>query len=112
MQLTPFVKALGQGLSIPLNRFDVSAGSPFPAILTDYEGVLCETTRWSLQKLDLGTEYVGAVAVERDTPQLYCWDWQDSETIAVPSLTLFDISLGLIAARPRARSKPATFVQL
>ena len=76
-QKEAFVKALGQGLSIPLNRFDVSVGSPVPTSVT-YEGLgFAETTRWSLQELNLGAKYVGAVVVEGDTLQLQCWDWQD-----------------------------------
>ena len=71
-----YIKALGRGLSIPLNRFDVSAGSPVPTSVTSESWGFPKTTRWSLQDLNLGDKYVGAVAVEGDTPQLQCWDWQ------------------------------------
>lgn len=76
-QKEAFVKALGQGLSIPLNRFELPVGSPDITSVT-YEGFgSLETSRWSLRALNLGADYVGAIAVEGDIPQVQCWDWKD-----------------------------------
>ena len=76
-QKEAFVKALGQGLSIPLDRFSVSVGSQVATSVT-YEGWgFPETTRWSLRELNLGADYVGAIALEGDLPQLQCWSWED-----------------------------------
>jgi 4'-phosphopantetheinyl transferase len=46
-----YIKALGVGLSIPLNSFDVSSGS---------------IGRWSIRSIDLPSPYVGAVCTEGD----------------------------------------------
>lgn len=76
-QKEAFVKALGQGLTIPLNRFDVSVGSPVPTSVTSEGWSFTETTRWSLRELNLGADYVGAIAVEGEIPQVQCWTWED-----------------------------------
>ena len=76
-QKEAYVKALGQGISIPLNRFDVSVGSPVTTSVTNESCGFPETTRWSLRELNLGADYVGAVAVEGDISQLQCWNWED-----------------------------------
>jgi 4'-phosphopantetheinyl transferase len=62
-----FVKALGGGLSVPLNRFQISIGSDHPAHLLWVEGE--ESDRWSL--LDLSEPGVAAaLVIEGPTPVL------------------------------------------
>jgi 4'-phosphopantetheinyl transferase len=58
-----FIKARGQGLSIPLDAFEVSLvpGAP-PAILATHDDPE-EAGRWSLHELSPGAGYVAAVAV-------------------------------------------------
>ena len=76
-QKEAFVKALGQGLSIHLNRFNLPMSSPNPTSVT-YEGsCFLETSRWSLLDLNLGADYVGSIAVEGDMPRVHCWKLQE-----------------------------------
>jgi 4'-phosphopantetheinyl transferase len=58
-----FIKALGEGLSHPLDRFSVTVQAEEPARLieTDVEG---EAGRWTLESLDPPTGFVGALALE------------------------------------------------
>jgi len=57
-----YIKATGDGLSMPLNRFDVSlAAGP---ILLRVAGRLEEASRWALQDLEPGPGFAAAVAVE------------------------------------------------
>lgn len=56
------VKALGDGLSMPLDRFDVSHGTQ--ARLTRLDHAQSAASDWSLLNLDLGPEMSGALAVQ------------------------------------------------
>ena len=60
------IKADGRGVSIGLDRFDVSAGDP-PALLhARWDGAAPdEAARWSLRSLDAGPGYAAALAVRR-----------------------------------------------
>ncbi|GLS45333.1 4'-phosphopantetheinyl transferase family protein [Methylobacterium brachythecii] len=58
-----FVKALGSGLSFPLDGF-VVAVPPEPPALVSIGGSTGAASAWSLQHLDLGAGHVGAVAIE------------------------------------------------
>ena len=60
------IKADGRGVSIGLDRFDVSAGDP-PALLhARWDGAVPdEAARWSLRSLDAGPGYAAALAVRR-----------------------------------------------
>jgi phosphopantetheinyl transferase len=63
-----FVKALGGGLSVPLDRFQVSVRSDEPARVLWVDGD--ESERWSL--LDVGEPGVaGALVVEGPAPVLH-----------------------------------------
>jgi phosphopantetheinyl transferase len=58
-----FVKANGSGLSIDLDRFDVTIGDEQPILSRmgwDEEGV----GRWSIRPIEIGSSYVAAIAVE------------------------------------------------
>lgn len=59
-----FIKATGDGLSCPLDRFDVSLVPGEPARLLGIEGDSKAASRWSLQDLGYITDYAGAFAVE------------------------------------------------
>ena len=71
-----YIKAKGKGLSIPLHGFDVSLAPGEPAALLRTQWDSQEVTRWSLQELNPGSGYVGAVAVEARDWQLKCWQWR------------------------------------
>jgi 4'-phosphopantetheinyl transferase len=75
-----YIKAVGDGLSLPLDQFDVCflpgqeprllATRPDPA----------EARRWVIQALDVGPCYRAAVAVEGAGWQLKMWDWPVNAT--------------------------------
>jgi 4'-phosphopantetheinyl transferase len=70
-----YIKARGEGLSLPLDRFDVSLAPGEPATLLSTIGGPHETSRWSLRELDLAPDYVAALAVEGHDWRLKCWQW-------------------------------------
>ena len=74
-----YIKARGMGLSYPLNQFEVSLIPGEPARLISVDGDdLFEASRWSLQELELGPRYAGALAVEGHNWQLECWQWPET----------------------------------
>ncbi len=72
-----YIKARGDGLSMPLDQFDVSLVPGEPASLLSIKDSIEETSRWSLQELHPGHGYVAALAVEGHSWDLKCWQWQD-----------------------------------
>jgi 4'-phosphopantetheinyl transferase len=72
-----YIKARGEGLSIPLDIFDVSLRPGEPAALLQSRENPAEVTRWSLHALTPGEHYAAALAVEGVHWQLRCWDWQE-----------------------------------
>ncbi|HYW11285.1 MAG TPA: 4'-phosphopantetheinyl transferase superfamily protein [Longimicrobium sp.] len=61
-----YIKAVGQGLSMPLDRFDVAFAPGEPARLLRTRGDESEAARWSMLELHPGPGYIGALAVEGD----------------------------------------------
>jgi len=59
-----YIKARGEGLSHPLNRFTVSVTPGQPASLLTTDGEPREASRWTLMDLFPGREYRAALAVE------------------------------------------------
>jgi 4'-phosphopantetheinyl transferase len=72
-----YVKARGQGLSFPLNKFDVSLAPGEPAKLLNVEEEPREVSRWLLRELEPGPNYTAALAVEGHNWQLKCWQWPE-----------------------------------
>ena len=70
-----YIKAVGKGLSIPLNQFDVSLAPGEPAALLNVEGNPEEVSKWSLIELFPSSDMVAAVAVAGDCSKLHCWGW-------------------------------------
>jgi len=70
-----YIKAVGKGLSIPLNQFDVSFAPGEPAALLNVEENPEEASRWSLIELIPSSDMVAAVAVPGDCSKLDCWEW-------------------------------------
>ena len=62
-----YIKAIGSGLSHPLDSFDVTLAPGEPAALSRAEG-------WSLFDLDVAPEYAAALAVEGSGHNLQCFD--------------------------------------
>ena len=60
------IKADGRGVSIGLDRFDVSVGEPVALLDARWTGAAPgEAARWSLRSLDAGPGYAAALAVRR-----------------------------------------------
>lgn len=70
-----YIKARGQGLSIPLDQFTVSLGPGEAARLLHDQNDPQAAVHWSLYNLAPGAGYAAALAVEGRHWQLYCWDW-------------------------------------
>jgi 4'-phosphopantetheinyl transferase len=59
-----YVKARGEGLSLPLDGFTVSLAAGEPAALLGCDADARETQRWTLINLEPGDGYAAAAAVE------------------------------------------------
>lgn len=59
-----YIKARGEGLLYPLDRFDVSLRPGQPAQLLRVEGSASEAARWSLQAVNPHPGYAAALAIE------------------------------------------------
>jgi 4'-phosphopantetheinyl transferase len=69
------IKARGEGLSLPLDQFEVSLAPGEPAALIDVVGDPEENSRWSLREIAPGPGYVVALAVEGYCWRFKCWQW-------------------------------------
>lgn len=74
-----FVKALGDGLSCPLDKFDVSLSPAEPAGLLRIEGAPGEVSRWSIRDVNPAPDYAGAFAVKSRLFGVKHWRWQPCE---------------------------------
>ena len=70
-----YIKAEGQGMSIPLSTFDVSLTPGEPAALLRTQNHPQETSHWSLQALNPEPGYAAALAVKGHNWKLKCWQW-------------------------------------
>ena len=70
-----FVKARGEGLSIPLDQFEVSFYPNNTPKLLCVRNDPGESGRWSMFHLDPGVDYVGALVVEGKDLDVTGWDW-------------------------------------
>jgi 4'-phosphopantetheinyl transferase len=67
-----FIKAIGEGLSYPLDEFDVSLIPEEPAALLGTRNDPPEAARWSLSALPVDEGYAAALAVEGHGWRLEC----------------------------------------
>jgi 4'-phosphopantetheinyl transferase len=76
-----FIKALGDGLSYPLDAFTVSFTAGEPARFVDIRGEPATAAQWTLAALDAGPGYAAAVAV--DAPVTVTWrgPWEQSSDL-------------------------------
>jgi 4'-phosphopantetheinyl transferase len=70
-----YVKALGGGLFIPLDQFDVSVDPNSPTRLISAQGIPGDQLPWSLHSFDLSTEVVGALVCPRNNELRFCGSW-------------------------------------
>jgi 4'-phosphopantetheinyl transferase len=73
-----YLKAVGDGLSAPLNRFDVTLSPGEPARMLALEGSSERAAAWSLYHLEPVEGYLGAVAIEGEGWKLAGWTWEAS----------------------------------
>lgn len=74
-----YVKARGEGLSLPLDQFVVAVRPDDPLALLTTNAGPAETARWTLREVVVDPDYVAAVAVEGYDWRLACWQWTDAE---------------------------------
>lgn len=68
-----YIKARGQGLSLPLDQFDVTLSPGEKARLLATRPEAEDAGRWNLQHLDPAPGYIGALAGEGPARYLLCW---------------------------------------
>jgi 4'-phosphopantetheinyl transferase len=72
-----YIKALGGGLSIGLDQFEVSLDPSQPTRLLSLETRPEAVSRWSIERLYPGPSYLGALAIEGRDYRLKYWRWPD-----------------------------------
>jgi 4'-phosphopantetheinyl transferase len=70
-----YIKARGEGLSIPLDQFVVTLTPGEPAMLVTTRADPQEARRWKLRELFPAAGFAGALAAEGQDWQLRCLDW-------------------------------------
>ena len=75
LQKKAYIKARGEGLSIPLHQFDVSLTPGKPAKLVCSRERAAEVAQWSMHDLDSIDQYAAAVVIEGHGCKIKCWQW-------------------------------------
>jgi 4'-phosphopantetheinyl transferase len=70
-----YIKADGRGVSLPLERIDVSAPEGRVAVLDEATGEWRTCPRWELRTLAPDPGYVAALAAESQDWRLALWQW-------------------------------------
>jgi len=70
-----FIKALGSGLSFPLNQFVVSLDSSTKAELKKTKWDSTEKEKWTLQSISQRENYIGAFAVKGKVSDVSSWKY-------------------------------------
>lgn len=73
-----FIKAIGEGLSFPLDEFDVALAPDLPAALLATRSEPLEAREWSIHDIKPPEGYAGAVAVKCPNIALRCWRWTET----------------------------------
>lgn len=76
-----FIKAIGQGISFPLQQFDVSLTPGEPAQLQTVYGSQETARRWSMLDLTIADGYAAALVIEGSGYTLTQHSWEDFENI-------------------------------
>lgn len=71
-----FVKALGDGLSYPLDRFQVTLHPTQPAAFVNIDGCTGGETPWSLHDVAPSDDYAAALVVESRTSNVRLWRFE------------------------------------
>jgi 4'-phosphopantetheinyl transferase len=70
-----YIKARGEGLSMPLDQFEVSLIPGEPAALLSTQPDSDEALRWSLRNLTPASGYAAALATKGRDWTISCWQW-------------------------------------
>lgn len=70
-----FVKATGDGLLLPLNKFEVSNLPGEPVKTMAFEGAPHNASQWFIYDLNVKSEYKAAFAKEGQCCELMCFQW-------------------------------------
>jgi 4'-phosphopantetheinyl transferase len=69
-----YIKALGEGLSLPLDQFDLSSALGESATASG-----AQRDRWSVRELAPAPGYAASLAVEGHDWRLACWQWPNAK---------------------------------
>ncbi len=72
-----YIKAIGDGLSCPLNAFDLTLTPGKPATLLRVRGSQVEAKKWQLHSLQPRPNFVGAIIARGKRWQLQKWYWDN-----------------------------------
>jgi 4'-phosphopantetheinyl transferase len=70
-----YIKAIGDGLTFPLDQFEVSLAPGEAAELQAVHPRPAEVQRWKMADLDAGEAYAGALVAEGRDWSLHCWQF-------------------------------------
>ena len=73
-----FIKAVGEGLSFPLDKFEVSLEPNKPAKLLATNWQPKDVAKWSIYSLSPEPNFVGSLVIEGLVEKVKCWSWQKS----------------------------------
>lgn len=76
-----YIKAIGEGLSCPLDKFDVTLVPGELARLLETRGHGLPASRWAMRSLDVGRDCKAALVVEGHEWELKCLHWPGSGEI-------------------------------
>lgn len=76
-----YIKAVGDGLAIPLDRFDVSFGPGVPPRLLRVNASPGEASRWSMYNLSAPRGYAAALVVEGHSHGIQQYSWSHSAVL-------------------------------
>ncbi len=76
-----YIKARGEGLSIPLHEFDVTLAPDKPAKLLASRVTPDEASSWSMHAVEIDNDHAAAVVVEGNGYQIKCWKWAEESLI-------------------------------
>ena len=73
-----FIKAVGEGLSFPLDKFEVSLEPDKPAKLLATDWDPKAVSKWSIYSMSPGANFVGSLVIEGFVEKVKFWNWQKS----------------------------------
>ena len=69
------IKAIGDGLSLPLDRFDIALVPGEPARLLSIEADSKAASGWFVQELKPVSGFTAAFAIQGQSRRVHCWQW-------------------------------------